>query len=244
MKTHPGNYLALALAVLALNLSAIQPAQAASWVTNSPMTTPRESHTVTLLPNGKVLVTGGYGSNLISSLTNSEELYDPATGKWTPTGSMNAARGDHTATLLQNGKVLVAGGANDSGALFSAELYDPATGTWTNTGELNVARDHHTATLLANGKVLVVGGSGRSFPYELSSTELYDPATGLWTTNDPLNVARSEHTATLLPNGKVLVAGGYNGYPSIYLSSAELFDPVKMTWTPTGDMNTGRRYHT
>src|SRR4029450_10222160 len=97
--------------------------------------------------NGMVLVAGG-------SASTSAELYDPASGTWTFTGSLNKERGQHTATLLQSGMVLVAGGS----ASTSAELYDPASGTWTFTGSLNTARAGHTATLLQNGMVLVAGG--------------------------------------------------------------------------------------
>ena len=111
-------------------------------------------HTATLLPNGKVLVAGGYNGGALTSA----ELYDPASGTWTATGSLNTARYDHTATLLPNGKVLVAGGISNGSDLTSAELYDPASGTWTATGSLNTARYEHTATLLPNGKVLVAGG--------------------------------------------------------------------------------------
>ena len=139
------------------------------------MATARYDHTATLLPNGQVLVAGGFGGNYLASA----ELYDPATGLWTATGSMAAARFCHTVTLLPNGQVLVAGGFNDaSGALASAELYDPATGLWTATGSMATKRDGHTATLLPNGQVLVAGGYNGVF---LASAELYDPATGLWT---------------------------------------------------------------
>src|ERR1041385_7501526 len=140
-------------------------------------------------------------------------------GSWTATGSLAVARYVHTATLLPNGKVLVAGGYNGS-YLTSAELYDPATGTWTATGSLSTARDSPTATLLSNGKVLVAGGNnGSSY---LASAELYDPASGTWTATGNLTTARDSHTATLLPNGKVLVAGGLNN--SDFVASAELYD--------------------
>ena len=107
---------------------------------------------------------------------------------WSATGSLGTARDDHTATLLPNGKVLVAGGENGSGALASAELYDPATGTWSATGSLATARDYHTATLLPNGKVLVAGGFNGSG--DLASAELYDPATGTWSATGSLATAR------------------------------------------------------
>jgi hypothetical protein len=120
-----------------------------------------------LLPNGKVLVAGG-DFNLASA-----ELYDPASGTWTATGSLAIGREVYTATLLPNGKVLVAGGvAGGSTFLASAELYDPASGTWTATGSLNTGRSGHTATLLSDGKVLVAGGDGTGY-VPLASAELY-----------------------------------------------------------------------
>src|ERR1035438_10483847 len=98
---------------------------------------------------------------------------------WVTTGPMGTARALHTATLLPNGKVLVAAGAGDNIVYSSAELYDPTTGKWAATGPLSTARSFHTATLLTNGKVLVAGGS--DYPNCLSSAEIYDPATGTWT---------------------------------------------------------------
>ena len=151
----------------------------------------------------------------------------------TMTGAVTTARYCHTATLLPNGKVLVAGGTHTgSDAISDAELYDPATGIWTNTGVLNTSRGYHTATLLPNGQVLVAGGyNGGS----LSSAELYDPSTGKWTATGSMTSGHAGHTATLLPNGKVLVAGDfYSG------TSAELYNPATGTWTATGSLNTGR----
>jgi N-acetylneuraminic acid mutarotase len=173
------------------------------------METVRYGHTATLLTNGKLLVAGGLDE--IGNALASAELYNPATGGWTPTGSLAAARFQHTATLLANGKVLVAGG--DATGI-SAELYDPATGTWTPTGSLANPRAYDTATLLANGKVLVSGGGN-------SSVELYDPATGAWSLNGSLTTARFGDTATLLPSGKLLVVGGNNSG-----TFAELYDPL------------------
>ena len=195
--------------------------------------TARDAPTATLLPNGKVLVAGGYNGTYLASV----ELYDPTSGTWTATGSLGGVRGFHTATLLANGKVLVAGGQNNTGILASAELYDPASGIWTVTGSLAATREFHTATLLPNGKVLVAGGSSTS-----ASAELYDPASGVWTVTGNLVTARSRHTATLLPNGEVLVACGAGA--AGFLASGELYDPASGIWTVTGSLAAAREFYT
>ena len=117
------------------------------------------AHSATLLPDGRVLVAGG-GSATLGGALAAAQLYDPATGVWTATGSLMAARMRYpSGTLLPNGLVLVSGGKGSSGgALTSAELYDPATGVWTQTGSMTFARFRHSQTLLLNGLVLVAGG--------------------------------------------------------------------------------------
>jgi hypothetical protein len=155
---------------------------------------------------------------------------------------MATGRARHTATLLPNGKVLVAGGVRPA-YTNTAELYDPLSGTWSTTGSMATARGVHTATLLPSGKVLVAGGRNT---FSLASAELYDPSSGTWTNAAPLALARYSHTATLLPDGKVLVIGGFlfSGGDTIALASAELYDPSSGTWSASGPLATARAEHT
>jgi hypothetical protein len=146
-------------------------------------------------------------------------------GTFTATGGMTTPRAFHTATLLRNGKVLIAGGA-------SAELFDPSTGTFAATGNLTAIRSRHTATVLSDGKVLIAGGGG------LASAELYDPVTGTFTTTGSMMTPRDLHTATLLRDGRVLIAGGYywNGR-TLSIFTAEIYDPSAGTFSATGSMH-------
>lgn len=208
------------------------------WTPTGSLATARQWHTTTLLPNGKVLVTGG--TDVAGATLASAELYDPATGAFTAAGTMAFARYNHSATLLPNGKVLIAGGYGVSGYLASAELYDPATGTFTGTGSLGTARNGHKATLVPNGKVLIAGGVNTT-PY-LASAELYDPAAGTFTFTGSMTTSRSGHTLTLLPSGKVLVTGGRGSLG--YLASAELYDPAAGTFAATASMAAVRHWHT
>jgi len=185
-----------------------------TWSYPGSLAQPRYGHTATLLPNGEVLAAGGsYLDPLTKIILTSAEVFNPVTGTWSSTGSLGTGRAGHTATLLPNGKVLVAGGTNSS-ILASAELYDPATGNWTLTGSLGTAQSGHTATLLPNGKVLVVGGT---------AAELYNPTTGTWSPTANPGVSGA---ATLLPDGKVLIVGG---------ATAEVYDPAAGTWSSTAN---------
>jgi hypothetical protein len=210
-----------------------------SWTSTGDMTQARGGHTATLLPDGRVLVAGGGDPNGNGRKFRTAELYDPATVSWTATGDMTQARTGHSATLLPDGTVLVAGGNGGGLFLDSAELFDPATGSWTAIRHMSEGRSAHTATLLPDGTVLVAGGvfGDDAGPCcgPLSSAELFDPRSGSWTVTGSFVELVGGGSATLLPDGRVLVAGEINGRTS-GRSPAELYDPAIGTWTATGSM--------
>jgi hypothetical protein len=158
-------------------------------------------------------------------------------GTLVPTGNTTTARFSHTATMLPNGKVLIAGGMEQNGVwLDSAELYDPAKGRFSAIGKMSTRRAGATATLLPNGKVLIAGGndgSGKS----LASAEIYDPDTNTFSATGNLSFPRGHAIAVLLKTGKVLVAGGNAAGDDDQLASAEIYDPLAGRFLPTGSMH-------
>ena len=188
--------------------------------------------------------TGDYINILDSSFSSGNRgsfvITDTGTGEgvWDFTGSMITPRGDHTATLLNNGKVLIVGGYNGN-YLSSSELYDFTTNTFTSTGNLGTLRGGHCATLLNNGKVLITGGNNQTGP--LQSAEIYDPALGTFSSTGMMVSPRGQHTATLLNSGKVLLIGGFD---SVYLASSELYNPNTGLFSSSGNMAAGRFGHT
>ena len=210
------------------------PATGAFTATGS-MATGRGYHGSARLTDGRVLITGGNpGAWTFSGpMLQTAEIYDPARGTFTATGSMTRYRAWHTATLLLDGRVLITGGTSGTGDLLSAEVYDPSTGSFTQTGQMGAPRIYHTATLLIDGRVVVAGGgsdyTNHSF---LSSAELFDPTAGTFGPTGPMADTRTSHTATLLADGRVLVSGGFGAQAP--LASAEIYDPITGTFTPAG----------
>ncbi|HXR36798.1 MAG TPA: kelch repeat-containing protein, partial [Candidatus Binataceae bacterium] len=242
------------------------PATGIFTATAGAMSQARYHHTATLLSDNTVLVTGGDngGGLLVATALISAELYDPTTNKFTSPGDMFSPRTWQTATKLQDGKVLVAGGspAVDSaidpttgtgtglpiGALPSAELYDPKSKQFVgNPGAMNDARTEHAAAFIkgctcsAENQVLLAGGIDASGT-TLTSAELFKESDNSFTVTGSMNVARHNHTATTLNDGRVLITGGVDNSLTVQ-NSAEIFDPKSGAFTLTAPMNRARAFH-
>lgn len=214
-----------------------------TWTRTGDLTSPRSLHTATALPTGQVLAVGGSAVTAQGSMTwRTAELYDPASRRWRSTGSMFYERSTHTATLLANGKVLVAGGTPNT----NTELYDPEKGEWYATGRLTVARPQaHAAARLSDGRVLAVGGFDPNIPFPycfLSSSEIYDPDTQVWTRTADMARRRYGMTLTALSDGRALVVGGGNGLTP-FEDTAEIYDPSSDSWSLTGALYRARFGH-
>ncbi len=234
--------------------SATAQSQQSGFVPTGSMTDDRGGAAAVLLQDGRVLIAGGEryaeesGATMRYELATAE-LYDPATGKFTATGSMSVPRSHLTATLLSSGHVLITGGYNTPAGdemggpapLDTAEVYDPATGEFTPTGSMAVARDGHTATLMPDGRVLVSGGNTDA---PLTSTELYDPALDKFTPVDSMTVARADHAAAILETDWVVVTGGISGDNRTPVDSTEGYAATGSEWQALGSMTTARAGHT
>ncbi|MCL6565906.1 MAG: hypothetical protein K6U09_05720 [Acidobacteriia bacterium] len=225
------------------NLDVLEQPACGSLVSTADMQVSRAAHTATALPDGRVLVVGGFSEEEESP--NGAEMYDPHRRKFFPMAPMVTPRHSHTVTLLPDGKVLIAGGyGKGSVMLAAAELYDPATNSFVQTGSLAAPRANHVAVLLHNGKVLLTGGEGPGWAMH-SSAEVYDPATGKFSPTGSMTTARGGHVAVRLQDGRVLVVGGHNGRRGnlTILASAEIFDPATGVFSRTGDMSVRRHKH-
>ena len=226
------------------------------WTPTGSMAEARSMHVAALLPNGRVLVAGGGDPTCITGCSieksASAELYDPATGTWSPTASMNHMRLHFAAARLLDGRVLVSGGYDGScdetscgiGVWNNAEVYDPVAQTWTPTADPDEGRAGHTMTVLDDRRVLVAGGGLNDNSNPLRTAEIFDPTTGLWAPAGEMSTPRVMHASTLLGDGTVLVTGGSVGDEQALTASADLYDPVANEWRPVPDMTGARWFHT
>jgi N-acetylneuraminic acid mutarotase len=226
-----------------------------TWTKAPNMSVPRSDATATALPDGRVLVTGGYNRRLIQ-LTNpqregvqilplaSSQFFNPSTSAWTTGPALTTGRYGHLAVALKGGRVLVVGGGNGQNferLLNTAELFDPATRKWRGAGSIGAPRTHFTLTALADGRALLAGGLAVDGSTVLRSTLLYDPAKNQWSPGPDLADVRSGHAAALLADGRVLVTGGADQVGR--LASSELLDASANSWTSTGALTTPRSNH-
>lgn len=226
------------------------PTTGAITQTGSPLST-HDIGTGTVLADGRILLAGSTpvipadGVGRLGTAPN--EIYDPVTGTFTETGAMVFARYGHTATLLDDGRVLIAGG--DASALIdnaptrsrSIELFDPSTGAFSAAGSMSAPRIYASAVRLDDGRVLITGGTNGDVQ---ASAEIFDPATGASTPTGTMHIARAEHASVLLADRRVAVIGGGITKDGIFEGTAsasiETFDPATGAFTEAGALTTER----
>ena len=205
------------------------------WQTTDTMAAQRAAHHAALLSTGDALIVGGFTLTAPSFANATCELYDPATGMFAATDSLEFGRYDFTLTELSNGHQLAAGGSGVGGLLSSSETYDPATGLWTTRGSFINARSRHSAAPISTGRVLVTGGCTASgCTNEVLGSRIYREALGTWINGANMSTPRKLHTSTWLPaQSKVLVVGGQSPAAT---GTAELYTPDASTgtWSSAG----------
>ena len=196
------------------------------------MTSERAAHQATMLTNGQVLITGGCPGQNCHPFLRSVEMFDPTKRTFRSAALMLVPRASHSATLLQDGRVLVAGGCSTNGATASAEVYDGVTNRWSRVGDMTLPRCSHIAVPLVDGRVFIMGG-GEGRLGNLASAEIFDPQSSKFL---PLGSMRNNHyLATRLSDGRVLLTGGQGNRGEV-IRSADIFDPTSGKFQPSGDM--------
>ncbi|WP_327281436.1 Kelch repeat-containing protein [Streptomyces sp. NBC_01205] len=247
--------------LLSLDDSAVYDPGPGTWTVTGPLLQDRRLHSLTALRDGRALAAGGTpGRQAFPQPTlGHAELFDPGSGTWRATTEMTETRNGHSATVLGDGRVLVAGGQRprslqDMLTLTTAEIFDPARETWMTTGAMTVARWGHLAVPLPGGRVLAVGGLVSTKRYgagtAVGSCEVYDPGSGTWAQTGSLGAARAVHQAVPLPDGSVLAIGGEPGIAADdarlrlrSLASTEIYDVTSGEWRPGPPLPWGRAYH-
>lgn len=201
----------------------------------APMGRPRNSHAAIALPDGRVLVAGGWVNR---DVTASTEIFDPASGRFTSAGNMTIPRAAAIAARLADGRILLTGGISSRmDPLASAEIFDPATSRFSAAGPMRTARVGHAAVTLKDGRVLIIGGRQVRRGATLHSAEIFDPASGRFHVTGRMAIPRHKHGAIRLADGRVLVIGGSDERDGQgRYKSTELYDPGTGEFTPGADM--------
>jgi N-acetylneuraminic acid mutarotase len=225
-----------------LNSAEIYDPATGQWSATQPIFAHGLNHTATLLNDGRVLVVAGDIQSGYSGADDRVEIFDPKENSWQKAAFHENTGGRHTATLLMDGRVLIAGGDGHPA------IYDPINDTWQPAGSLAFGRNFAQAVLLQDGRVLLIGGTNESTP--TNSVEIYDPVSNAWQQAAPLEQARFGHAATLLPDGRVLVTGGARlredqwNSPDAILNSVEVYSPSRNSWISMPPLKEYRMGHT